>query len=451
MGNICNTSNLCNHSSVNIHTITSFHNNNLTLPIEAPGLQNIPNFQLTNAQLNNIPPQNGNDMHLDSLPSPDKQCSMKFIDSYNPQNNFFYYLKHILRLQRCYKRHYNKMKAKLKVNELHNNNNNSDNKDIGEYDDIEDEPSLIRNIHITKFSFISRTQSLTSNAISNNTLIKGNFIFKKKNHHYQYIGYANFNRDNSNKQKQGCGKITWDDNSYLMGIFDKNIINGVATFYDSVSGGIFTGEYKNDFPDGYGIYKREGYAQEGYWKANLLNDVGIEYSEDDTYYQGDINNCIKEGIGLFRWSDGTVYKGEFKDNSMNGYGIILYPNGRMYLGEVVNGLMHGYGEFYWGDSGRRYFGFYEEDKRNGFGCYIWDMEPFHAFIGFWERGKMNGVGIKIKGQMFKYGLWKDGAKAIWLRGMWEMLKYSKHEQIPCIKFLMQIQKKLLAYIKRNIQ
>ena len=35
--------------------------------------------------------------------------------------------------------------------------------------------------------------------------------------------------------------------------------------------------------------------------------------------------------------------------------------------------MHGYGEYSWND-GRRYIGFYNMDKKEGFGIYIWSEE-----------------------------------------------------------------------------
>ena len=43
------------------------------------------------------------------------------------------------------------------------------------------------------------------------------------------------------------------------------------------------------------------------------------------------------------------------ETSMDGYGIIVYPDNKMYLGQIVKGSMSGYGEFYWGDSGKRYY------------------------------------------------------------------------------------------------
>ena len=135
---------------------------------------------------------------------------------------------------------------------------------------------------------------------------------------------------------------------------------------------------------------------------------------------------------------------------MNGCGIIIYPDSRMYMGEIVNGSMEGYGEMYWEDTGKRYFGFYEVDKRNGFGCYIWNLEPFSAYIGFWELGKMNGLGIKISNNLFRYGIWKDGEKEFWLQGPWEMRKYAKPEQLKYLKILEKNQSKIMNFIKKSV-
>ena len=73
--------------------------------------------------------------------------------------------------------------------------------------------------------------------------------------------------------------------------------------------------------------------------------------------------------------------------------------------------MHGYGEFSWSE-GKKYCGFYKNDKKDGFGLYFWPNEKF--FIGFWKEGKQNGIGKYIKGNNIKYGIWKDGKKEKWL-------------------------------------
>ena len=69
--------------------------------------------------------------------------------------------------------------------------------------------------------------------------------------------------------------------------------------------------------------------------------------------------------------------------------------------------MNGYGEFYWKD-GKKYFGYYNNDKKNGFGIFFWPNEKF--YIGFWKEGKQNGIAKFIKGNIVKFGIWKDGKK-----------------------------------------
>jgi len=69
--------------------------------------------------------------------------------------------------------------------------------------------------------------------------------------------------------------------------------------------------------------------------------------------------------------------------------------------------MHGYGEFLWSE-GKKFFGFYKNDKKDGFGIYFWPNNKF--YIGFWKCGKQDGIGKYIKDNNIKYGRWKDGQK-----------------------------------------
>ena len=50
-------------------------------------------------------------------------------------------------------------------------------------------------------------------------------------------------------------------------------------------------------------------------------------------------------------------------------------------------------------------------KKNGFGIFYWPNEKF--FCGFWKDGKQNGIGKYSKGNIVKYGVWKDGKKELW--------------------------------------
>ena len=190
----------------------------------------------------------------------------------------------------------------------------------------------------------------------------------------------------------------------------------------------------------------------GKFKGNFLEEEGIEsIKTEKALYEGNFERSKKSGIGTFKWSDGTVYKGEFKNNSMNGFGIIIYPNKNIYKGEVKDGYMQGYGEFYWKDyseSLKRYIGEYNRDRRHGFGIFIWGVNPIEAYIGFWNNGEMNGVGIKISNNKFKYGIWNQKNKEVWLNGPWEFSKHMKLEQMKYLKILKMHQNQLSEYVLR---
>ena len=98
---------------------------------------------------------------------------------------------------------------------------------------------------------------------------------------------------------------------------------------------------------------------------------------------------------------------------MNGYGIINYNDGRIYEGQILNGFMNGFGIFFF-FFGDIYIGEYVKDVKCGFGIFIWNKNPLIAYAGFWDKGKQNGVGIKINGNVLKFGIWKDGKKETWL-------------------------------------
>lgn len=70
--------------------------------------------------------------------------------------------------------------------------------------------------------------------------------------------------------------------------------------------------------------------------------------------------------------------------------------------------MHGYGEFTWKD-GKKYAGYYTQDKKEGFGIYYW-ANPNRVYIGFWKGGKQDGVGKYINMNEVRYGIWTQGKR-----------------------------------------
>ena len=282
----------------------------------------------------------------------------------------------------------------------------------------------------TFFSLKQEDDTLQKKKININIIndeIIGYFLLKKSKS-LKYKG----EKDKLTHQKNGFGIVEWDDKSKLLGRFENNKICGICKFYNKEKEGIFSGIYKENFPEGYGIYKTLNYKLEGIWNKNILNGIGIEKNEN-TIYEGEFQNNKKHGIGTYKWSDGTIYKGEFKNNKMSGYGIIFYNDGRIFVGEIINGNMNGIGFFKW-KNGDMYLGNYIKNDKCGFGIFIWKKKPLIAFAGFWDKGKQNGVGVKINDNVLKYGLWKNGQKELWINFN-DIRKYLLKEQEKYLKIL----------------
>ena len=236
---------------------------------------------------------------------------------------------------------------------------------------------------------------------------------------------SNFEINQIKKEKEGFGIITWEDKSKLYATFIKNKATGFAKYKDRKNKTLFKGEYQNNKPKGYGIYKNKNETfYEGIWIKNILNNIGIINWKDGTLYKGELNENKRNGIGIYKWNDGTLYEGEWKDDQMDGFCIIIYNGDKKYEGQIKNGVLNGYGEFSWGYS-KKYIGNYQNDIKSGFGIYVWDIDLFQCYIGFWKNGKMNGIGIKIKGNVIKYGFWKNGNKEFWFDNFESLMNFYK--------------------------
>ena len=242
---------------------------------------------------------------------------------------------------------------------------------------------------------IGHIQFCTSSDLDNDK-IKGYFLLKNKM--FKYFGEKNeFNK------KTGYGKIIWEDTSSLKAIFKNSKVNGIVYFKNTTNeNSTYFGEYIENIPKGYGIYKNKGYIIEGNsWEKNYLNGLGIAVWDETERYEGEFIKSVKNGIGSYMWPDHSIYVGQFSENKINGIGEMRFANGNFYEGEFNNGFLNGWGKFTWYD-GKIFEGNYEKDKKNGFGIFVWSLEPLVAMFGFWEKGVQNGPFAKIKNKEVKY-------------------------------------------------
>ena len=261
-----------------------------------------------------------------------------------------------------------------------------------------------------------------------NDQVKGYFLLKKKMFTYQ-------GQKDLDGKKTGFGRIFWEDSSKLKGYFTNSKLNGIVYFCNNGNDiSTFYGEYKDNIPQGYGIYSRKGYSLEGKeWNKNNLNGIGVAIWEDGELYEGEFKNSVKEGFGLYRWIDGTSYIGQFKKNKISGIGKMSFSNGNSYEGEFEEGFLSGWGKFVW-DDGKYYIGNYMKDKKHGFGIFVWNLEPLIALIGFWSQGKQSGISVKLfKGQC-KIVFCNDSKKLVEIHSKYEISKYLLPSQIKYKNF-----------------
>lgn len=70
-------------------------------------------------------------------------------------------------------------------------------------------------------------------------------------------------------------------------------------FNGSTAPYIFTGEWENGKPNGYGIkYYSDGTTNRGYFKNGMLNGYGVCHYADGVVYEGNFINDLKDGYGV---------------------------------------------------------------------------------------------------------------------------------------------------------
>jgi len=129
------------------------------------------------------------------------------------------------------------------------------------------------------------------------------------------------------------------------------------------------------------------------------------YYEDGSSYEGHFKNNKKEGKGRLTLKTGDIYKGTWIDDVLQPVVKIKYLDGNgTYKGEVKDFKRHGKGVFTCGET--IYEGFWENDRRNGWGKEI--NGGSSTYEGHWRNDKQHGHGkLKLKSGVFE-GNWING-------------------------------------------
>ena len=197
----------------------------------------------------------------------------------------------------------------------------------------------------------------------------------------------------------GQGTFKYKNGDIYEGDFKDGLLhgNGKLTFKD---GDIYIGEFKNSNRDGYGIWKKEGWVTEGYWKEDWLHGKVIQVAPglkrekfvgEVALYErlegiSNFNDNIFSGIfknnlpfkGIVLGKDGSYFEGSIKQDEV--YDTRYYDTG--YLERIING------DIYVGET--------KNGKLTGKGSFLILSEPMKTLVtGNFINGKLNGKGKRI--------------------------------------------------------
>jgi hypothetical protein len=156
---------------------------------------------------------------------------------------------------------------------------------------------------------------------------------------------------------------------------------------------LYTGDFKDDKYDGYGVL-REATGQ----------------------YEGEWRNGLKEGSCTFKLQNGDEYVGSYSLNKRSGYGVMHYANGERYEGNWTKDVFHGEGTFY-SREGKAYAGQYIQGRCESYGHFAFKGAS-HIYKGEVLDGLPHGSGrilCNSRGIVSSEyeGAWENGKMWVW--------------------------------------
>ena len=227
--------------------------------------------------------------------------------------------------------------------------------------------------------------------ISSKEVYKGSWNYNKNFNGYG-VKYELDHKNNKDSRTEGFfnngflngpGRIIISDKELILGNFKYNKLKGYGEYHRN-DGSIYKGLFNEGLPHGNGKEEfYDGSFFEGYY-LNGKKKYGIFEWKDGSKYQGDFENDLFNGKGLYIWSNNKKYDGNWKEGKMNGNGKLTYYDGSYYEGEFVNGKKCGKGKYFW-NKDIYYDGSWKNEKQNGFGIYCKNGKIIR---GVWYDGKL---------------------------------------------------------------
>lgn len=94
----------------------------------------------------------------------------------------------------------------------------------------------------------------------------------------------------------------------------------------------------------------------------MRRNIKLKTYVDGSKYEGEIQNDIRSGKGIYYYANGDKYLGDWKQDKFDGRGVYIFSNNERYEGELRRGLKHGYGVYFY-LNGNKYEGEWTNDKK----------------------------------------------------------------------------------------
>lgn len=237
-----------------------------------------------------------------------------------------------------------------------------------------------------------------------NEVYKGSWNSNKKYHGYGVVYEFNNEKGRDSKTEgiyidgflSGYGRIILSNEEILTGDFLDNKLNGQGEYHRN-DGSIYKGTFLNGLPHGSGkeIFI-DGSSFDGFYLSGEKK-YGKYSWKDGSYYQGDFDKDLFNGLGIYFWGDNKKYDGCWKEGKMNGKGKLNNSDNSYYDGEFLNGKKHGFGKYTWNNN-TYYIGNWKEDKQNGYGIFCKNGKKMK---GLWCNGNILTNSLRISSKNLK--------------------------------------------------
>ena len=204
-----------------------------------------------------------------------------------------------------------------------------------------------------------------------------------------------------NDKWNGSGRLEFKSEAVYEGIFLNGQKHGLGTYFYEPSNDFwskFEGLYLNDDPIQGSLFDKENrlvYSGEVDEKLNYHGQGTLFY--EDGFYSGEFKNDVPDGFGRYVHDNGWFYEGQFRDSNWNGPGKLAFSD-ETYIGNFKDGYLEGEGTYI--DSNIRYEGNFNESLFNGFGKVTF-LDTGETVNGQFEKGEYIGLSDKVPSKTFK--------------------------------------------------